>query len=435
MSALRTGVRIGWTSASHTLALALTVFGTGQDVRQKSSGNQLGRSCSIVERSFLPLKLDGRLVYVEPQAFAAARDRLLLAGSPSYIWRASPGVPALEARNSILGVVIEPDRRVSALASPIKSGPVDYIRALGRADGTWALVFAETAPPKDQSPNPPVVDYWFAVSDGKTWRQLTRLPRVQGTLDAFGASRIVEAKGTLAIAVPVWPSGATDRGLPSEDIVVFTERAGVWTATTLPTKRNGYVTLAASSAGDLALGVVSYDTTLSSDHNSLFLFERRRNDSVWHDRGRLIRGGAEPVHYPELALDRSGLAVTFLTRTDSSHSFSARVLLRADSASTQLITLANDLEAVRQVTARRRAWLSLTTGRTADSGGVLRAHQYVGDSLITRELSMPRFESLFATTSTRRAVYVTGPVRGRRREQVTVGSYLLTLDWRCDSIP
>jgi hypothetical protein len=120
-------------------AVSATGLGASCTQAPQRSAAALAAGCRVVERSRTPIRLgDGQLVYVEPEAFAAAGRKLSLAGAPNYMWPPMPGTNEFASRaNTILGVLVDRDARGSAVAPPIDAGRVHDVRAAGRSDGTW----------------------------------------------------------------------------------------------------------------------------------------------------------------------------------------------------------------------------------------------------------------------------------------------------------
>jgi hypothetical protein len=209
------------------------------------------------------------------------------------------------ARDSVFAIILDTAGRAEAVPSPIPARGVRNPRALGIGNGRWAVVFAEHAPNPHIQDTSSALRYWFGTTDGKTWTDLDTLPRVSGGLDSFKGTDLIEVRDELLFAVPVAvPAGLAGR----TDVAVFSRSRGKWTGTVIPTDGAAYLTFGESARDGPLLGVVRAATP-GPDNNSFFLYHR--NDGVWAERERLIRGLDAPVHDPELSRGRSDAILTW----------------------------------------------------------------------------------------------------------------------------
>lgn len=397
------------------------------------------RRCRVAGSQLLPIQLPGhRQVYVEPQAFAAAGNRLLLAGQPTYLWRMTNGVVAYDTSEAVFGVVMDPEGHGTIVPPPIDERRVRAVRVLGRTDGAWDVTFAEVTPITEQeNAESRVKAYWFGVTDGTRWRQLVRLPAVPGRLEADEASDIVATDAATAIAVPFIREGPSHQSAIPDDIAVYTQTGERWALTVIPTRNAGDPALGPSSSGGFLLGIVRPDQKLSHDRNSLFLMERGARDTVWRDRSRIVLGQTSPVHDPEFSLDDAGLVVSFTTSGVLFGPGTARVLFQPDTGETTSLTIATGVYEFHQVSAGGvlHGWVTMDMSQSASSPGVLRVHRLVGDSLVSVVLPESLFQQVVATATIGDKVFVTGPVTKQHPGEPPVRSQLLSIDWQCRAEP
>src|SRR5881392_1901236 len=104
------------------------------------------QTCDSTRSTMVQVRLaDDQPIYIEPEAFAVAGRRLLLAGSPSYVWQRTPSGSKLKAQNAFLGVIVGSSGRSRPVFTPRAGQNPAHVRALGRPSGTWAVVFMDSS--------------------------------------------------------------------------------------------------------------------------------------------------------------------------------------------------------------------------------------------------------------------------------------------------
>jgi hypothetical protein len=328
--------------------------------RRALRGSLPRSACSVREVSRVPLVVEGRSeLYVEPTALAVSRGKLLLAGTPNYLWRRRPGDRVLlEAQDSVFGAIITRDGRARIVYAPVRANLVASVRVLGRDDGKWDVVFAEIARPRANPGDEGVaVRWWYGVFDGESWSSLEQLPTPSGvTFRLFNPSPIVRRRDTLAWTAPViTPQGLTEA-------VVYERRDGRWSFGFVPTYYSAaYAVLADSDTLGLIAVVVHADPKLPSDENSLFLYTQR---PAWQLLRRIIHGGNEPVHAPSVVLTPEPGVLSWKTpvRTQDGGRWEARAMIgRLEERGTPWITLDSSVTTIRAVlspTLPTRTWVT-----------------------------------------------------------------------------
>lgn len=225
---------------------------------------------------------------------ADGRGEVLLAGSPSYLWRrAQDGGIYGVAADSVFGAVVARDGTARVVPSPVDPRLIHGIRAVGHPDGGWDVVFAEVAPYTGDERPVVAARLWYGAYDGVRWTALEELPTPQGArLDAVFTSSLVRRGDSLAWALrpllQVYP----------RDVVVLQRRDGRWTHETVPTRGAVDVDLAYADTAGLLLAVVQPDPSLQADGNSLLLWAER---PAWRIVRRLVHGyGEGRVYEPSL---------------------------------------------------------------------------------------------------------------------------------------
>jgi hypothetical protein len=214
--------------ASGAFAVALPALGQG--------GRESAGRCSVSEVSRHRMVVEGNLnFYVEPVTMAESGGEVLLAGTPNILWSRHSGAQTkLVAVDSLFGAVIASDGSARTVPSPIPAKLLGSIRALGRGDGTWDVVFAEL-PARESARPDTAVRLWYGVYDGSRWTAVEQLPLPPGAhLHPLHASPLVRQGDTL-----VWALVATTAG-HHRDVVLFQRRGIGWHAELVPTRGAGY---------------------------------------------------------------------------------------------------------------------------------------------------------------------------------------------------
>src|SRR5881227_4369743 len=151
----------------------ISMVGLDADAQRSPTTPSRAASCQFQGARETPLTLGGHAAYIEPQAFVSNGDRLLLVGTPTYLWRTG-GPLALIPEDSTVGAVLDGSGQAAPLPSPVAVRLVNDVRAAPAAKGSWAVMFAEAEPRRPQD-TPQVTAYWFGITDGTRWKNLTRL--------------------------------------------------------------------------------------------------------------------------------------------------------------------------------------------------------------------------------------------------------------------
>jgi hypothetical protein len=228
---------------------------------------------------------DGRSVYVEPTAYAASKGEILVAGRPTFLWRADARLTA----DSVMGIVVGRDSVIRLVDAPIDARAVELVSAVGRDAGGWDLVMAESVSPTSRDS---IARLWHGVYDGHAWTSLEQLPVPSGMRPlATGASDLIRAADTL-----FWALRVRDTRDFTTNVLILRSAGGGWSSERVPIRRGVYVALNHSPAAGLQLAVVAGDVTERRDENSLFIWTAA---PTWAMRRRVSLGAVDgPAHHP-----------------------------------------------------------------------------------------------------------------------------------------
>lgn len=264
--------------------------------------------CTVQELSREPLVLgEGARVYVEADAFVAdARGNTLLAGTPNSLTRMSAqGAVTAVVDDSILGVVIPRSGPARSIPIPVPAGgKLEGVRVTARANGGWAVGFAEVKPRQGSESADSTTRLWYGIYDGAEWTSLEELPMPpSGVVDARWASSLVSRGDTISWAM-------THRTASGPQIVLFERRRDHWSHELIRTFHSE-VELGHSDALGLMLLVVQPYSGPGEryDANSLVLWSRY---PAWRAVRRLVHGSVVGrVYRPRFAPSFGGDVLTW----------------------------------------------------------------------------------------------------------------------------
>lgn len=253
--------------------------------------------CMDTTATITPARLDPRhLIYVEQETVVAQADgRVLVAGSPVFVWRDDIDRHEMLKVDSLFGMVIDSiSTAVRAIPSPLPGRSLDGMRAAALPNGWWLVTFAEVDPRR--MPKHPIVKrMWAGETDGTRWRDLRMLPVVGDSLDSMQMSNLAWRDGRARLAVQYPREGWTYGALYSLD-------RGVWSARTENLRLTNYIDFSLSPTHDL-MALVRPSEDGPPDVNSLYLFAKRPTDSAWTQKAWVVVGGEHPVHGPMFSGD------------------------------------------------------------------------------------------------------------------------------------
>lgn len=391
-------------------------------------------ACSARESGQHTLRTaDGTELYVEANTAVAAGRSLLVAGSPTYVWRRSAnGQYGDPPRDSIFGAIIHANDAVTAVPVPFAGRFFGDPRAVALADDRWGVFFFEFDRLRPRDGSRKATGAWFGVVDRTGWHSLEAAPLPRpDSVHTFRTSSLVRLNGDrLAIAYIV------DAPAPRLDYTLHLQRnaRGTWTQDTIPHVAPASVTLVAvRDTGTVAFLVAPGRPIVGPhDQNSIFRYERSPR---WTQTRRIVEGGIEGVHGSAVHVDadRSYMYSWWRLVGDSTDSRTTGHVLVEDSTGHVLATgvLESSTERLIPVASPRSAtwlWVSEINDEPPRVGVV--ALTTAGVSVIG---SLPHpFRAPFAATS--RAVgsiVLTGPLQGNYPAEPVVRTQLVTLDIRC----
>lgn len=232
---------------------------------------------------------DGRLVLVQPTAYATSRQgEILIAGFPTLVGVNSSHVTAGNA----LGVVVSGNSAARVVESPIDVRTMGLLKALGRPTGGWDVFIAEGASPTSKDT---IARLWHGVYDGHRWESLNQVPVPVGMLLlAFGASDPIRVRDTV-----FWALRVRNPEDHTTNAVLLRYTASSWSSEIVPTREAVYLALTHSVGEGLQLAVVAPDASEQRDENSLFVWTA---SPAWAMHRRISFGAVDgPAHYPTYA--------------------------------------------------------------------------------------------------------------------------------------
>ncbi len=371
-------------------------------------------------------------LYVEPNALVASGGELLLAGSPSYLWRRdSDGALHLEPQDSVFGVVISESGAAKIVAAPVASRLIGGVRAIPLNSGSWSVVFAEMTPDYEFPRPGKVARLWYGVLRGREWESLEQVPYPEGVqFDFSQVSNLLGRGGALAIAIPV----ALPQGLGG---VVFLERRfdGSWVHEVIDAPGATYATLSLDTERGYALGIVQADLSIDEGFNALFLYFR---EDHWKNPQRIIRGENGSVFLPSLTLGREARGVlTYSSEVPSDGGRSeGRALLHPQSPNPDVRAIVVDSSSIGLFPIIARNGGVVWVSDHVALGGEREIHVISGvggDSLIRRRFSSPYEGPFVASFGSDDEVVLAGPFVEKKGDSVLLTTLLLRVRLSCVS--
>lgn len=310
---------------SRTKARVWLVLGTGLlQGCVYAAGRPPARQAGLCEvrevaRDLLEVE-DGLSLYVHPGVLEPnGRGDLLLAGDISFMSaRGADSVWRPVRQDSTFGVILPRAGEPIPVRSPVRTRLLAAVRAVGRPDGTWSVLFAETPEYTGDSPPDSAARLWHGVLDAGRWSPLEPIPLPPG-----GAVRHANAAAPLLRGDTLFWALAF-RG-EFHDVAVFSRRGGAWTHEVVPTRFAAfYPRLAYSDTLGLVLASVGGDPELRHSGNNLLLWARRPG---WRLLSLLVPAARGSVHDPWISLEPGAEVVSWAAdRVDGGPGKHARLM-------------------------------------------------------------------------------------------------------------
>lgn len=293
-------------------------------------------TCTAREVSRTRLLVEGgRELYVEPVVVEVAGTDVLVAGRPSYLFRARQrgDTADLESTDVVFGAVITGEGTARTVAGPdVNHGKVAAVAATALGPGRWRVIFAESdSISADASDVVPA--YWHGIYDGAHWSDIQRLPQPPAvSLQYFNRSRVIQRGDTI-----VW-AGLVQTGRISQGVIVFERIRGVWSHVMPTTPFASSVQLIHTPKHGFILGVFRHQ--LQDFHLPGAIEDPEQKSAVrlysrpsgWKEQ-RMISLPVQPA-ISRVGLDASGEAITVSTITRGSHATTLSLHLHTVSAPT-----------------------------------------------------------------------------------------------------
>ena len=271
---------------------------------------QTAPACTATAEPSRRLELaDGRIVSIDVQSVARARESVIAVGRHAYVFpRNATSTTSPLLVDSILGVQVDRGGagRITVLANPAAPRRVLYSRAVAMPNGDISVLYA-THGPEGLRAHTDTATLWLATLRGGSWGTPSRITMVRtATLDR--ASVLLQRDGQLSF---VYPFRDDRRHHEDGGVVLLRQRQGRWTPDTLRTETEP---TAVNAAYDPARGSIVVVFPVA-DRSPPFLSQRlliARFDSSWSVPVAIAGDGITPVAHPSLAIYNGGLAATWL---------------------------------------------------------------------------------------------------------------------------
>lgn len=251
---------------------------------------------------------DGRIVSIDVQSVARAGTSILAVGRYAYVFprsansRTSPGMV-----DSILGVLIDGDGRVTLVSNPATPRTILYARAVAGPDGDFTVLYATSAPEGLQA-HTDTATLWLAPLRDGTWGVPSRVTSVR-TASLDRASALLQKGVELAFIYPFRDDRRHDE---DGGAVLVRQRHGTWTLDTLRTEREPTSISAAYDPVRESIVVV----LPVADRQPPLLAQRliiARFDSSWSEPEAIAGDGLTPVVHPAVSVQGRGIVTAWLT--------------------------------------------------------------------------------------------------------------------------
>ena len=405
------------------LTLPRVVAAQSHDSAASSTASRF--RCMDTAATITPARLDAKhLIYVEQETVVAQTDgRILVAGSPVFVWRENDfDLHEMLKVDSLFGMVIDStSTTVRAIPSPLPGRSLDGMRAAALPDGWWLVTFAEVEP--RQMPKHPIVkQMWAGETDGTRWRELRTLPVLGDSLNSMQMSNLAWRDGRARLAVQYPREGWTYGAMYSLD-------DGVWSARTENLRLTNYIAFSLSPTHDL-MAVVRPSEDGPPDINSLYLFAKRAEDSVWTRKSWIVVGGEHPVQEPMFSGDSVRVLSWRRTSDDGAHwdAWFATVDARGDSVGRITNVGPGAIEVAVASSGAQHVWAIHDRGRPT---ATLRVVEGDGSPTLASRTAATDYAGLIGVALTRNRVIVVASRPSSDRRAPDVISVIHSHTWRC----
>jgi hypothetical protein len=274
----------------------------GMSCAQRGPVAQAEPACVVATLPQRSLVLpSGERIYVEPQSAVANPTRMIVAGTPSYVWKKAAAGFDLVA-DSVIAAITDTAGNAIAVRSHLAPGRAHDVRALALPDGRWALLFHEGPPPPRMGDEVDVRALWFGIVSGSRWDVLEKIPIGDARpRSMFTSELVLTARQHVAFAAPVKDAG---RSL----IRVFERDGGRWLASDVPAAGALYLSLAA--VGDTLKLAAIYGGP-SGVRNPMWIHWSVAG-GAWSSAAGLVVDPREPVYWPHLVAASSTPRVVWM---------------------------------------------------------------------------------------------------------------------------
>jgi hypothetical protein len=268
-------------------------------------------ACSSIGGTPKRLELaDGSIVSVDMRSMAHSDGLIFAAGRHGYVF--PPGVVADRiptSIDSIVGVLIDGQQRVSPVRNPLAPMRVFHPRVVAGPNGLFHVLLATGLDTVKILPAPhDTATLWYATIQQGKWSRPVQVGRFAGAnLVAENASDLLERNGELSFAFPF----RDGRSVPSDGGAIFLRRrrGGQWSADTLRTVNAPAVLKTTFDRdGSIVVLVGLAEDIPGRSRERIFV---ARFDSAWTSPRYLVGDGVRPITNPIIARTGTGFIISW----------------------------------------------------------------------------------------------------------------------------
>lgn len=292
------------------LATISATSSLGAPVRAASVGVPAAM-CSTVSGTPKRLELaDGSIVSIDVRSMAYSGGQIFAAGRHGYVFPRDVQAYAPPARmDSIVGVLIDRQQRVTAVNNPLAPRRVFHPRVVAGPNGLFHVLLATGLDSVKLAPTPrDTATLWYATIQQGRWSRPEQVGKFAGAdVVAENASDLLERNGELSFTFPY----VDGRPTPSDGGGIFLRRhrSGAWSVDTLRTANAPSVLKATFDRDGSIIVLVGLSEDIPGRfREKIFL---ARFDSAWSSPRHVTGDGIRAIANPDLLATRSGFILSW----------------------------------------------------------------------------------------------------------------------------
>lgn len=278
-----------------------TALVTGQRRASPRTDNPLGTRCVAARLPSFDVRLSAgnQLLYVEPEAVAYGRKRLLVLGGPVLVRNQSTVTPAAIKGRPAAGALIASDGRAALVPMPPGAQRLFAPRVLYEAGAGWHVLWIG-ATSNDTARFAYAGAVMYARFDGRSWSRPSRISsprRFPGNPTL--PSALVRTHQGFALALPGDP--VTNAGA-----VILINEAGRWRETVVSVARGAVYAALEELRGQL---VLAYSGSTADGDVGLSVTRSQDGGTTWSNAHVVVHG---TVYMPRLQATDRDVAIVWI---------------------------------------------------------------------------------------------------------------------------